>query len=412
MKSKHFPLLISVMIMLVTFASLAAASNWAQFQKDEKHTGVTTDYGPDDATISINWSIPVGNGMIDTVPVMLGDYIYVEGMTDLSKYNKYSGVLEDTLTVAESGGFPFQNACPASDGDNIIYVVDTAYGGSKQPKITAVYGNNMTAKWTTSFAPATHQCSCPVTYYNDGGVGKLFVGTVNMSTTDPVNLSDDGTYYALYAENGTEIWNRPTTTNKGYYWAGAAVVGNFIVYPDDAGTLTSVYICNGTRANETDLSSQEIRSSATYNTDDHLIYVAGKDKYVRSVEINPATGVFGASQSYHMDEGSTSTPAYNAVDHRIYVASGAYNAGHVYCLNATSFEDDEDEIWVVSLGHKIQSSPAVAYNSTNNPLIFVTGNDADGNVYRIEDCGSSCDVESVSPPNNTYSLPGVAVSGD
>jgi outer membrane protein assembly factor BamB len=256
--------------------------------------------------------------------------------------------------------------------------------------------------------PAAHQCSCPVTYFNDNGVGKLFVGTVNMSTTDPVNISDDGTYYALYAENGSEIWNRPTTSNSGYYWAGAAVVGNFLVYPDDAGTLTSVYISNGTKTNETDISTDQIRSSATYNANDNLVYVAGKDKNMYSVEINSSTGIFGTSKSFTMAKGSTSTPAYNAADNRIYAACGAYNAGRVYCLNATTLS----KIWDVDLKHKIQSSPAVTDDGTNAPQIFVTDNDATGNVYRITDNGASASLKTLPPSNNTYSLAGVAISGD
>ncbi len=407
MKSKRFSLLISVMIVLVALASAASASNWTQFQKDEKHTGITADDGPDDTNISIDWDRNVSNGAIDTVPVILGDYVYVEGAGNLSKYNKYTGDPAGSLTVTAGG---FQNACPASDGDNIIYVVDSGSSGSVQPKITAVYANNMTEKWNTSFAPAAHQCSCPVTYYNDNGVGKLFVGTVNMSTTDPVNVSDDGTYYALYAANGTEIWNRPTTTNSGYYWAGVAVVGNFLVYPDDAGTLTSVYLSNGTRANEKDISADQIRSSATYNANDNLVYVAGKDKKVYAVEINPSIGIFGTSISKTMSKGSTSTPAYNAADKRIYVACGAYNAGYVYCLNATTLAD----LWggSISVGHKIQSSPAVADDGTNSPQIFVTDNDATGNVYRITDNGGSGTPQTLPLSNNTYSLAGVAISGD
>lgn len=407
MKNKHFSMLACVMVMLVAFSSVAAASNWSQFQKNEKHTGITTDDGPDGANIAIDWDRNVNNGAIDTVPVILDDYVYVQGVGNLSKYSKSTGNLVGSLTVTAGG---FQNACPASDGDNIIYVVDSGSSGSVQPKITAVYANNMTEKWTTSFAPAAHQCSCPVTYYNDNGVGKLFVGTVNMSTTDPVNLSDDGTYFAFYADNGTQIWSRATTTGGGYYWAGAVVVGDFLVYPDDAGTLTSVYISNGVRSNEKDISADQIRSSATYNDNDNLVYVAGKDKKVYAVEINSSTGIFGTSQSFTMAKGSTSTPAYNAADNRIYAACGAYNVGYIYCLDATTL----DEMWnlPVSLPQKIQSSPAVADDGTNAPQIFVTDNDATGKVYRITDNGDSASFTYVTPSNNTYSLPGVAISGD
>ncbi|AKJ37836.1 outer membrane protein assembly factor BamB family protein [Methanosarcina barkeri] len=406
MKNKHFSLLACVMIMLVAFASVAAASNWSQFQKNEKHTGITSDNGPDGATISVNGNILVGSG-IETVPVTLGNYVYVEGASKLYKYDKSTLNYVADCTVAAGG---IQNANPASDGNNIIYVVDTGYG-SNQQKITAVYASSMTEKWSTNFAPASQQCSCPITYYNDNGVGKLFVGTVNMSTTDPVNLSDDGTYFAFYADNGTEIWSRATTTGGGYYWAGATVVGNFLVYPDDTGTLTSVYISNGTKVDDKDLSNKQIRSSATYNADDQLIYVAGKDKYVHAVAINPNTGMLGThTTSSRMAYSSTSTPAYNTADDRIYVGCGSMiNGGYLYCLNATTLTTIWDTSGDPAIGN-IQSSPAVADDGINNPLIFVTGNDAIGKVYRIKDLGNTYSITSDDPPNATYSLAGVAIS--
>jgi outer membrane protein assembly factor BamB len=409
MKNKYLILLISIMIVIVGFASAVSASNWTQFQTDEKHTGVTADNGPDDGSISINWSKAVGNGMIDTVPLVLGDYVYVEGASKLSKYNKNSGDFVANLTVAETGGYIFQNACPASDGIDTIYVVDTGYG-NKLPKIKAINATSMTERWSTTFSNGANQCSCPVTYYNDSGNGKLFVGTVNMSKTDSTNLTDDGTYYAFDASNGQELWNLPTNTGGGYYWAGAAVVGNFVVYPDDSGYLTSVNISTGSRTNQTRLSStNQIRASATYNANDHVIYTAGKDGYVYSAVIDPTTGIFGTLDSYYMGWSSISTPAYNVADHRIYAASGSYQHGKVYCFNATTM----DLIWTsADLQHLIQSSPAVADDDVNNPLIFVTDNDATGKVYRIEDQGTTANVTSLTPSNNTYSLAGVAISGD
>lgn len=409
MRSKHFPLLISVMIVLVALASSAAASNWTQFQKDEKHTGITADPGPRGTDLTMDYDTNLSNGMIDTVPVILGDYVYVEGASKLFKYDKNCTYVADR-EISATGDF--QNACLASDNNNTIYVVDSGSSTTLQPKIIAINADTMTEKWSTSFGPAEQQCSCPITYYND----KLFVGTVRMSGGDPLNLTDDGTYYAFNASTGQEIWNLTTNTGGGYYWAGAAVVGSFIVYPDDSGYLTSVNISTGNRINQTRLTTNQIRSSATYNADNNLIYVASKDKKVYSTPIDPSTGTFNSTgaKNFTMYNTSTSTPAYNANGHRIYVAcgasSGATNYGYVYCLNATTL----NSIWnnPVSLSAKIQSSPAVAYNGSNDPMIFVTGNDGNGGIYRIKDTGTSASLITGNPTNYTYSLAGVAISGN
>jgi outer membrane protein assembly factor BamB len=418
MKSKQFALLAGAMLVLAVFISAAAASNWVEFQNDKENTGVTPDAGPDDATISELWTVPVGNGYVNTVSLALRDYVYVQGFTDLWKYNKTTGEFVDYVNVSAGS---FQNACPASDGDNIIYVIDTGYSSGREPRISAIYADNMTPKYRYVIFEddRLRQCSCPVTYYKDSnGTEFLFVGTVNMAAEDNVNLTDDGTYYCLYAENGTEVWHYDSNHDCGYYWAGAAVVGDYVVFGDDKANLTSVNIYDGSINNSITLpaNNKEVRSSVTYVNlgGTHNLYVSNKDGrvYRATIDLNNNGALTYVERSSDMGI-STSTPAHvnYANEDRLYVGYGNWQGGKVLCFNAS---DLSDVIWNTGNldGGAFQCSPAVAYNGTGNPRMFVTCNGLGGYVYRITDMGETASNVRWRGSGYTYALPGVAISGD
>nr|WP_321498721.1 PQQ-binding-like beta-propeller repeat protein [uncultured Methanolobus sp.] len=413
MKQKQFALMVSAVMILALFASGAAASDWTQFQGNVENTGVTSDAGPGTSlsyikgyTESSSWA------GIDTAPLVVDNYVYTLGIDEF--YQSTQGIrfpgpivyLRNVWSV-ETGGTTFQNACPAyNDDDEFFCVVNTAYLTSQQPTFTFLDsdGNIVNNVDQLAFAPATHQCSSPVKYYNNDGVGLLFTGTANMSASD-MNATDDGTYYCLYADNGTEYWSRDTQSGEGYYWAGAAIIegtsDTYVVYGDDAGHLVSVTI-DGTDVDEDAITTDEIRSSVCYNSNASVLYFTSKDGNIYCVEFDESTGEFGSVTSQSIGS-STSTPAYNDENQRVYVGSSS----GVYCL-----EDDLTPIWsYTSTNGPVQASPVVS-TGNSNPIVYVTTNAASGTLYAIEDLGSSCSVTSSTPSNCDYTLQGVAISGN
>jgi len=324
------------------------------------------------------------------------------------------------------GSGNFQNSCLAS-GDENVFVINTGYGVSKTPKLYALdkdTGSTSQADtgWSTNpvnVSDNDYQISCPITYHESGSVKRLFFSSVNMSQTDPTNLSDDGIYYCYYANNGTQAWSRNTTSNGGYYGAGAAVIGDYLVYGDDESNVTSVYLNNGTDVSAVNVSSlwnnfdaKEIRSSIVYNASTDRIYFSSKAGYCYTIGIYD-NGTFNTSDKWRRNIGySTSTPVvYNGM---VYVGhSQGFSNGKLHCL----YETNGTQKWETSSIGPVQSSPVISTwydNGTNNEIyIYVTTNSATGGLYCIDKDGNEKwhNASIGTQDSHKYCLAGAAISG-
>ena len=222
-----------------------AASDWSQFQKDEVNIGRTADSAPITAPDdTISWASHTAHGGwtgIDTAPVVGDGKVYVVAYNG-NVYAKYLNGTQAWTNTTIGGDGNFELATPAYN-DGVLYVALSKGNATTQTGIHALYTDNGTVKWSNANI-GNQQTNTPVTYYD----GLIFFGTVNMTS---VNNSDKGYYYCYYANNGTQKWVRNNNnTGGGYYWAGAAVIGDYLVYGDDGGYLTSVYWCNKTDVDE------------------------------------------------------------------------------------------------------------------------------------------------------------------
>ena len=425
---------VAVLTMVTLALTLTtAASDWSQFQKDEVNIGRTADSAPitaPDATVSWSHYTTAGYVAIETAPIVVGDYVYVLAANTtnayLYKYYKNGTVASGNWPVAVGPG-NFQNSNPAY-GEGNVFVINTGFGSNPQPDLYAINASTGNRAWGANVTESTGiQFSTPITYYKDANdQGWLFFASVNMSSQDPINLSDDGTYYCYYANNGTQVWSRNTNSGGGYYWAGAAVIGDYLVYGDDKSNLTSVEWNNVTNGEEWteheinvsaefNVNANEIRSSITWNntgdpTDDYgHIYFTSKGGYCYALGFNKSTGRFNTSDKWSHSIGySTSTPA--VYKGKVYVGHNAgFSSGKLYCLN----ENNGNEIWNEPVG-PVQSSPVISTwydNSTNNEIyIYVTTNSNSGGLYCIDKDGDEV-WHNTSVGNNKYCLGGAAVSG-
>jgi outer membrane protein assembly factor BamB len=395
-------------LMMVTIALTltTTASDWSQFQKDEVNIGRTADSAPITApNDTISWASHTTHGGwtgIDTVPVVGDGTVYVVAYNG-NVYAKYLNGTQAWTNTTIGGDGNFELATPAYN-DGVLYVALSKGNASTQTGIHALYTDNGTVKWSNA-SIGDQQTNTPVTYYD----GLIFFGTVNMTS---VNNSDKGYYYCYYANNGTQKWVRNNNnTGGGYYWAGAAVIGDYLVYGDDGGYLTSVYKVNGTTVDEQNVSSlwdnfdaKEIRSSITYDASTGRIYFSSKAGYCYALGFN-ANGTFNTSDKWKCSIGtSTSTPA--VYKGRVYVGS----SGGLYCLH----ESNGTQIWRYAAAGPVQSSPAISTwydNGTNNEIyIYVTKNSNDGGLYCIDGNGAG-KWHNTSVGDNKYSLAGAAISG-
>jgi len=406
-------LMVCLTLLLVAVVQPALGSDWAQFQKDKVHSGVTGDSAPiASPNTTASWAYNIG-GAIDTPPIVYGDYVYaIASDGTLAKYYKNGNAVAGWSV--DFGSPSIQNAAAAA-GNGHIFVVNTGFGSDPNPDLYAIDANTGISTGVSVVSSAPIQFSTPVTYTEDSNGNKhVLFGSVNMSSTDPVNLSDGGKYYCYNATTLSKEWERNCSSAKGYYWAGAAIIGNYAVYGDDAGNLVSVDYTNFANnqvatIQQIDASTvfgfnvKEIRSSITYSADTGMIYFSSKAGYCYAIGFNANTGQFNTNNKWSHSIGrSTSTPAY--YNGRIYVGS----SGGLYCLNATN----GSYIWnsPAAVG-AVQSSPAIStFYGPGNEYIYVTTNTATGGICCV-DSNKNIVWSETSSGSNHYSLAGAAISG-
>ena len=434
LKKRLAVILSAVLVISMMTMMPAIASDWPEFQVNETNIGRTDDSAPitaPNATVSWNHhTAHAGWSGIDTVPIVVGDYVYVlatdSSNAKLFKYYK-NGTAAGGSWPVNVGSSGFQNSCPAY-GNNTIFVAN-----AKDKKLYGVNATSGAKYWET--AACDYQLSCPITYHNDsddGEKGRVFFGSVHVVGSS----SDAGTYYC-YFDNGTQNWSRSSGCGRGYYWAGAAVIGDYLVYGGDKDNLTSVYWRNGTYVDSLNISTSggtvlDIRSSITWNESatnsnyGHIFFTnktasGTQHAYVSKIGFNKSTdlrGHFNSSDWTSSDDirYSTSTPA--VYKGRVYVGGGNFTTGHaaLLCLNESNITD---KIWEYTPNGAVQSSPAISTwydNGTNNEIyIYITTNCNQGSVYCFrDDAGNTAADEKwryESTSSNKYMLAGAAVSG-
>lgn len=408
--------LICLTLLLVAATQLALGSDWAQFQNDKNNSGVTSDSAPQSNTSLANWSAKIGP-VVETAPVIGdGKVFVVDGAGNISAYNPNGTLAWKNSTIQGVGG-SFELATPAYN-NGLLYVALSKGNTSTHAEIHAVYTNNGTEEWNNT-SLGNYQTNTPVKYSND----RIFFGTCYINPNDPTGPTIAGDYYCFNASTGEFIWKRPSTSSSGYYWAGAAVIGDYLVYGDDAGNLTSVQWNNVTNhvpvtADSTNLTqlynssiSGCIRSSICYSAANGGIYFAAKSGHNFYVGFNTTTGKFNLSSKQKADVGYTSTPAvYNG---RVYVGAGGWSDGaKLYCLNASNISKPIIWTYTGDTGG-VQGSPVISADGSGKVYVYFTNNGPNGSLYCVEDDNTTCSLKmKYTPDHPQYLLQGPAISND
>ncbi|MCD4840698.1 MAG: PQQ-binding-like beta-propeller repeat protein [Methanosarcinales archaeon] len=394
-------ILIAIIVAVVSITPIASASDWPQFQKNNINSGYTADSAPvNDPELA--WSkhtSGTGMGGIDVTPIIADGAVYVldyQGI--LWSFNATTGIENWNADMTEGSG-TFELSTPAYN-DGIVYAaVSSGSEGQGTGRVCAVYTNNGTIRECEYYGLDTFQLNTPITYAD----GKIYVGNSKYGT------KDNSTYYCIDASDVTnEMWSRTAPHLTGYYWAGAAIVGDYIIYGDDNGNLTCLNKDTGMFVDNLDVTDERIKSSIVWNEVYSRIYFTSTGGYAFALGFNSQTGHFILDDHWNTSIGySTSTPA--VYDGRLYVGCGSFGStGKVYCLS----ESDGTQVWVTNNLGGVQSSPALSVVD-GRKFIYFTVNDANGSAYCIEDVGNTYDItwEWNPPyPDDQYIMQGIAIS--
>ena len=392
--------LIAIIVAVVSITPIASASDWQQFQKDNINIGYTADAAPVYDPQLAWWKQTSGTGMggIDVTPIIADGAAYVLDYKGILWSFDATNGTENWHTDLTEGSGTFELSTPAYNNGIIYAAVSSGSEGAGAGRVCAVYANG-SIRECEYYGLENYQLNTPITYAD----GKIYLGNSKYGT------KDNSTYYCIDASDVTnEIWSRTTPYVTGYYWAGAAIVGDYIIYGDDNGNLTCLNKDTGVFVDSLNVTDEKIKSSIVWNEVYNRIYFTSTGGYAFAIGFNLQTGHFIPDDHWSTSIGySTSTPA--VYDGRLYVGCGSFGStGMVYCLS----ESDGSVVWSTPDLGGVQSSPALFVVNARKFIYFTVNND-NGSAYCIEDLGNTYDImwEWNPPyPDDQYIMQGIAIS--
>ena len=392
-------------VLCLTIAPAMGLDDWQQFQKNETKIAMSNASAIVGSGPTITWNHTLGE--FYAAPIAHGGFVYASNNNGLHKYY-YNGTIAPNGTGGETWPATAVSTLYGSpaygDGTGRIF----AYGASRT--IKGVNDSNSSDAWSATPPNAAANFMSEVTY------------AINSSDNKSIYFGDgqNGNHFYCYDVGGTGFvlrWNY--TGAGGQFWAGASVIGDYVLFGNESAYVTCLHESNGTYVDSiyigTGQDQPHIRSSISWNaTNDtygHIFFTncqgfSGGSGYVWKVGFNTTTGLFNDGDRTQSDAiyRATTTPAvYNG---RVYAGDyPAFSAGHVYCL----YESNLTQIWAREVGGAVQSSPALAERD-GRVYIYVTRNYNNGGVVCVNDTGSDGVIEWTDPEVGAYSMQGVAIA--
>ena len=389
-------------VLLISAMPAIAATDWQQFQRDEANTGIANEkiLGHSVAWSAYTHTDPWNMAGINVVPIVAGDNVYVlDVLGCIWSFNAITGAENgnEIYNLFIGTGPPyFQLSTPAYGADRIYFGMSS---GDNKGHVFAVLANDVTTQVWERTINESEQINTPITYDN----GKIYFGTWNGTTCNTYS----GTYYCLDAANGSEVWNHTAGENNGYNWAGACIIGDFIVFGDNLGNITCLNKNTGALVDEENikdenLTAEAIRSSVSCNPTYHnatcgRVYftdatVCGTSLTGRlwAYDFNTTTGDLSYAWHTPLNTVSKSTPV--VYDGRIYVGDGSYqDNGRLYCI----YESNGTIEWYFEVPDNndpnsnpgITASPVISVDG-NELYIYFTTNCQNGRLYCISETGN------------------------
>ncbi|MEG0477080.1 MAG: DUF4430 domain-containing protein, partial [Raoultibacter sp.] len=330
---------------------------------------------------STDWNTQVSD------PLVVNGDIYIAVGNELRLFDAETGKLKKSAPLAAA----IESTCRMVYAQGVI-VVPLAKG-----RLQALTADALTTTWLTDALPDNPKGSQqPLTTLSVAG-GSVYFGTAAADW----NTSYGGYYVCVNLATGALRWSHENKTS-GYYWAGGAVCGNYLIVADDAGTLTSYDAETGSieaaagRSEQAQAAARSlslgasVRSSVVANAAGTEVYVADKVGVLHKVGV-AADGSLTDKGSVKFAASSTSTPAL--ANGKLYVggATAAYKG--VFAVIDTEQMRVEDSVETLGDGSvlpgQVQSSPLVSVQA-GAAYAYFTCNAKPGGVYCYSSVDKSC----------------------
>lgn len=195
-------------------------------------------------------------------PIIVNGFVYLAVDNRLLKIDASTGEVLKSAFLKQSVGY---TARPVYAQGVVIVPLD---GGAVQ----ALTADELVTVWVTDPVGDLAQSNSALTI-DDGFV---YVGTVDVSyAPDWTALFSNGHLLKIEIATGKVKWEF-VNSNEGYYWGGAAVVGDFVVVATSAGTVEVLDRQQGSRIGLCSLGSS-VNSACVASADGSTVYVVSRD---------------------------------------------------------------------------------------------------------------------------------------
>ena len=332
--------------------------------------------------VKVEWSVNIGDGSNIANPVIVDGNIYTVSKNKVYKLNTKGDILS-VNTLNNRVGYQYYIAY----GDGKVFVQET--GGV----IQAFDSGTLESLWISERPESGiyGQGVTPIYYDN----GYIYTGTV---VTYGKTV---GCYYAISTEDEDRestdeikeiLWQfTPDVMGefKGFYWAGAVIAGDAVIFGSEGGMVYSLDRYTG-QVLDTYQAKGDIRCSISYK--DGSIYFTTKSGYIYKVDIYD--GIFGkAEYGLICPDASESTSTPVVYNDRIYVgtATSSGSMGALAVLDNKTMEC----IYTADTDRKVQSTPLVSIDNDGRVYVYVTSYNKPGNVVMLIDSQGQTEAKSI-----------------
>lgn len=370
---KSISLILALVFVLAAFSVPSAAVSSAY----SGITSATTPQTASDAVIRFTKSFGRNFKNSPTPPLVVGNTLIVISGNSLLKLSNKDGSVLASMTLA--GSTRYASVAPT-------YVGGVVYCALDKGIVQAVDYKTFKSLWIYTDALGG-QALNPVLY--DSG----FVYTAFWSDEDKkanyvcLNVKDENTKSETEAKKATWTY----TSLGGFYWAGAAVSQNYLLFGCDDGesgsTSPSKIVALNKKTGKTASTlavTGDIRSTVAYDSQTASYYVTSKGGYLYKFKFNSSSGKFDSSslKSYKVSGASTSTPVVH--NKRVYAGFNSSGKTFVAVINA----DTMKEIYRVQMKGYPQCSVllSTAYEKkTGKVYVYSTYNALPGGITVFTD---------------------------
>lgn len=314
-------------------------------------------------------------------PLVIGENIYIAVGNILYVIDK-NGEVVQSITLEKSIGYtsrPIYDkgivVIPFSDGGLQAVLADTlqTLWVSEAPEVKNSSGETKTQQALTSLKADN---------------GYIYYGTAAAGASS----TNCGMFCCMELLTGKRVWQYNNTLS-GYYWSGAAIYDDAVIFGGDDGILTSLDKKTGEVKDTLDTQLGRIRSAIVI--DNNKAFFSTANGNLVSAEIL-SDGAFGELSYVNFAKSSTCTPTI--VNNKIVVGgSSADYKGVLSVIDKNSLE----VLNTVPALADIKSAPLVS-NTVNGTYVYVTSNKNPGSLYAYNIDGNSTELSEIFTPSNEY----------